>query len=70
MGERRRYFEEGLPAIAQELEGKHNGMGKSQGALWTKMVRRYFEEKGSRRLTEAEAEVRKELHGSYTPPAL
>jgi hypothetical protein len=65
-----RRFEEGLLAIAQELESKHNGSGRSQGAMWTKMVRRYFEEKGSPLLTEAETAEWKELHGSYTPPVL
>ena len=66
-----RRFEDGLLTIAQELEGKHKGSGgKSQGALWTKMVRRYFEEKGHPLLTEAEQGEWKELHGTYQPPQI
>ena len=69
-----RHFEQGLLSIAQELETKHcnpgPAQGRSQGALWTKMVRRYFEEKGHPLLTEAQVEEWKELHGSYRPPQL
>lgn len=65
-----RRFEEGLLQIAHELAGKHNATGKPQGALWTKMVRRYFEEKGHPLLTEAEVEEWKGIHGSYQPPQL
>lgn len=65
-----RRCEEGLFAIAQELEGKQRASGRGQGALWTKMVRKYFEERGSPLLTEAETAEWKELHSNYAPPSI